>query len=573
MQSRATLASRIAVTLCLILAASTAVAQSSKIFFSAPVNLSHDPDSSALAYSTRTALDAHGNINLVWAEFDCLQVNPFTCTWHLFFARSADGGSTFSAPKDLANQAPSNSLFGPQMAIDAAGNINVAWENDTAGANIFLTRSTDGGNTFSVPVNVSLDNGFASDPVMALDPHDNINLVWQAQSLIDQTSSVWFSRSSDGVNFSAPIDLCSAGETCNFPQIVAHSASHLNLVWVTAACVNCTAEVVFSRSTDAGASFSTPLNLSNSLAPLVSAPQIATDPQGHVDVVWSQGNSGAAQVFFTRSLDGVSFTTPGVLSNGAGNSEFPELALGPARYPDSPEQDLNVAAFYPASLLHACPARREAINAAWFNDATGEVFFNRSTNAGTSFSVPKAVSSPTGGFGTEPYMAVDSDGNITLVWQDGATSNILFTRSDDGGVNFSKPRKVSESPSISFSPQVAVDTTGNLNVAWFDNTTPIEDVFFSRGTSLDLLSKDIRALPNSAFKQAGKRNVILNRLAKTTRELKRHDAQLAVGELLDLLQHMEGCGISAGSNDWIVNCTAQVKIRTSVNILINGLKH
>ena len=93
-----------------------------------------DAAESALSYSTHVAVDADGNLNIIWAEFDCQQVFPFTCTWHLFYTRSTDGGATFSTPQDVANQSPGDALFGPQIAIDPWGKINIAWEGDATGA-------------------------------------------------------------------------------------------------------------------------------------------------------------------------------------------------------------------------------------------------------------------------------------------------------------------------------------------------------------------------------------------------------------------------------------------------------
>jgi hypothetical protein len=575
MNPRANSVLRLAVCLCFLVAGSLASAQSSKVFFSTPTNLSHNADNTAVSYSTHIAVDAQGNINVIWAEFDCLQVRPFTCTWHLYFTRSTDGATTFSTPRDIANLADGESLFGPQIVIDATGNISVAWEGDGVGANVFYTRSIDGGLTFSLPLNLSLDNGLASDPDLALDSRGHINIVWQSQNPVDQTYNAFFSRSTDGVTFTPATSLCASGESCNFPEIAIGAHNAINLVWAAATCADCNDDAIFSRSTDGGATFSAPLNLSNSTDPMVSAPAITIDAKGAVNVVWSKGNTGSTQVFYTRSTNGKAFSSPMALSTGAGNSYFPQLAVGPARGADTSQRALTarmirnrrlgVAEDFAPSWQHS-----DAINAAWFNDAAGEVFFSRSVNHGMSFSMPKAVSTPTAGFGTEPYMAVDSEGRINLVWEDGNSGNILFTRSNDGGATFSKPRNVSSNPSLSNGPQVSVDAIGNLSVAWFDESTPIEDVFFSRGTSLNLLRADVRALPFADFK-AHKRDAVIDALEKAKRDLTPTNHALAIADLTDLLQHVSGCGSSPGSNDWITNCAAQVRVRSSINIVINGL--
>lgn len=555
-----------------LLAGPLANAQSARVFFSAPINLSHNLDDTALSYSTHMAVDAYGNVNVVWAEFDCLQVAPFSCTWHLYFTRSIDGAITFSTPKDVANPLPGNALFGPQISVDRAGHIDIVWEGIVDADDIYFVRSTDGGTTFSLPLDISLSNGESSNPQIAVDSRGDINVVWESFDSNAQTSSTFFSRSADGLNFSAPVDLCGAGESCESPEIAIDSNDRINLVWATAACSECTLDVFYSRSKNAGASFSSPVNLSNNPNPLVSAPQITAGPGNSLNVVWSKGNSGATEVYYTHSSNGSSFSTPTTLSVGSsGDSSFPELALGPARFLNASQQQagrstLRASRFSQRNL----PTQCDAINAAWFNDVAGDIFFSRSVNHGVSFSAPEAVSTPTGSSGTQPYMAVDPEGRISIVWQDAATDNILFTRSNDGGATFSKPRDVSSSPSFSFSPQIALDLLGNLNVAWFDNTTPIEDVFFARGTSLNMLRRQVRALPVSYFKPH-KRDQVLDLLDKAKRNLTPTDHTRAVADLTNLLQHVNGCGSTPDSNDWIIQCGPQRKVRSSLNIVINGL--
>src|SRR5438552_683341 len=85
------------------------------------------------------AVDSKGNINVVWDESGIFDI---------FFSRSTDGGVTFSPRKNISNNAGS-SVF-PQIAADSNGNINVVWEDSTPGNFcILFTRSSDGGITFS----------------------------------------------------------------------------------------------------------------------------------------------------------------------------------------------------------------------------------------------------------------------------------------------------------------------------------------------------------------------------------------------------------------------------------------
>jgi len=68
----------------------------------------------------------------------------------------------------------------------------------------------------------------------------------------------------------------------------------------------------------------------------------------------------------------------------------------------------------------------------------------------------------------EPRIAVDASGNINVVWRDEPNSNVLFTRSTDGGVTFSIPAQVSGIPGgggpSPFPLQIATDSAGTIHI-------------------------------------------------------------------------------------------------------------
>src|SRR3981189_2866903 len=96
------------------------------------------------------------------------------------------------------------------------------------------------------------------------------------------------------------------------------------------------------------------------------------------------------------------------------------------------------------------------------------------------FSPPQNVSSNPG-VSYYPQVAVDSKGSINIVWLDSTPGYyaVFFSRSTDGGATFSTPQNLSNSPAGSSSPQIAVDSGGNINVVWVDNTPSNYQIFFS----------------------------------------------------------------------------------------------
>src|SRR6266850_308680 len=332
----------------------------------------------------------------------------------------------FSPPKSISNNSiGSHGSFTPQVAVDSAGNIYVVWEDDTAtNSNILFGRSTDGGTTFSAQ-KLSNSSGYSFNPRIAVDTGGGINVVW-----VDSPDNHYL-----------------------------------------------TSNIFFSRSTDGGVTFfSTPVNLSETInpanPPFYSVPQIEVDNAGNISVVWETddplglGNINLG-IFFSSSIDGgVTFSAPNMISTNPNGSIDPQIAL-------DKNGNINVV-WEDTDPIH-------------FNT---EIFFIRSTDGGATFlptpnPTPKKVSNSLG-CSFNPVMAVDASGNINIVWEDTpdcrfVTSNVLFSRSSDGGDKFSPPLSISKDLGSSFNAQLALDANGNINVAWEDHAGN-RDTFFTRST-------------------------------------------------------------------------------------------
>jgi hypothetical protein len=130
-------------------------------------------------------------------------------------------------------------------------------------------------------------------------------------------------------------------------------------------------------------------------------------------------------------------------------------------------------------------------------DQTGnhDIYFAMSSNRGQTFSIPQRVNNVTEGHQLSPKIAVDIHGNIYVVWYDsrpddgGPDFDIYFVEGTltNGSVSFSGNIPVNDdinSIGDHFSPSVAVDTNGNVYVVWEDlrESATAADIYFSKGT-------------------------------------------------------------------------------------------
>jgi len=92
------------------------------------------------------------------------------------------------------------------------------------------------------------------------------------------------------------------------------------------------------------------------------------------------------------------------------------------------------------------------------------------------------------------------------------------------------------------------------------------------GRDVDWIANAIRALPTSAIKSPadGNRSAMLNLLADAEALLRKGKLIAARDKLTTLRKRVDGCGTSPDGNDWIVDCTNQIKIRALVDLLLTN---
>jgi len=259
--------------------------------FSAPVNISGP---SSFGGTPLIAVDSGGNIDLFWQ-------GGFQA-FNIYFSRSIDGGATFSAGVRVSNTSDGAIPF--NVALDPNNNIYVVY-NTVPFGNVYLARSTDQGATFTntnVSNSPTLSGSYTSpgNAHIAIDSSGNLDIVWQS------TRGIYVTRSTDqGTTLSSSVAVASSSTVSNYdPRIALGCAGEINLVWTRASSYtsSSTYDVFFSRSTDDAATFSAPQKLSNSTGISRPFPSIALDSCGHIDIAWMDSSPGNIDIFFTQGV-------------------------------------------------------------------------------------------------------------------------------------------------------------------------------------------------------------------------------------------------------------------------------
>jgi hypothetical protein len=74
------------------------------------------------------------------------------------------------------------------------------------------------------------------------------------------------------------------------------------------------------------------------------------------------------------------------------------------------------------------------------------------------------------GWSQYPAIAVDSLGDLHVVWADSTPGNseIYYEKSTDGGSAWATSQRITWTSGFSHVPAIAVDSLGNLHVVWHD---------------------------------------------------------------------------------------------------------
>src|SRR5262249_34462476 len=211
-----------------------------------------------------------------------------------------------------------NMTSGLQIGTD--GTIHLSFDDDTenvTGRDIFYTQSKDGGKTYSAPIKISTNTAFAITSSLALDPSGNIYIVYSA--FIQSGISVYVAKSADGgKSFKSPVAVSTSSQFADDASIAVDKSGNILVAYSD---FNSRSPRLFaSRSSDGGASFSTPVALSK-MNEAVMSNFIAFDSKGAAYVVY--GDSGASTVSLATAGDGQTFAPSNIISATGTLAFFP----------------------------------------------------------------------------------------------------------------------------------------------------------------------------------------------------------------------------------------------------------
>jgi hypothetical protein len=214
---------------------------------------------------------------------------------HIFYTKSQNSGRTWQAEVALTNVSAAQDQY---PAIAAVGDkVFVTWSRFYEGAEaIYAKVSLDSGNTWQPEAQVSAYAGEAYPEFPAIASNGtHVHLVWGS------SAGIQYSRSSDsGETWSSPIPLTNTSRQYVAPRI-AVAASLIQVV--TAGIIGGSSDVFYLNSSDGGQTWNAPLALTaHEPTALSLAPVISSNGEGTF-VAWEDNRNGHFAVFFLSRPD------------------------------------------------------------------------------------------------------------------------------------------------------------------------------------------------------------------------------------------------------------------------------
>ncbi|MBU4449632.1 MAG: exo-alpha-sialidase, partial [Proteobacteria bacterium] len=262
------------------------------------------------SYEYEFSMDTNGCLYAIWESANDSQ---------MYIRRSLDGGITWSSAASVANgfgwmDNPSGYFSNGTLFLLFRG-----WKNSKI--ELYLTRSTDYGNTFSTPVQVT-DNTIQENTGKIAVFGNNVYVVYFDW---DSANTYLVTSLNGGSSFGSPIQVNrTSGKSGPGSSVGVDLAGNIFVVYSDTTSDG-EGDLYVAKSANGGSSFTYAL-AADSTYRQQEYPRIFIDANDYVNLLWNDNrdNTSYGSVYYTRSVDGgasyeanVNIRSSGGISNGS----------------------------------------------------------------------------------------------------------------------------------------------------------------------------------------------------------------------------------------------------------------
>jgi hypothetical protein len=286
------------------------------------------------------------------------------------------------------------------------------------------------------------------DPFMLQDSSGVYWLVWCSDR--SGNGDIWSATSPDGLNWSNPEPLTVSTFDDWHPSLVQDAAGGYRLAWMSWRLSNY--DIWYSDSGN-GVDWTEPMPVAMDVAD-DWVPSLSRDSSGAFWVTWSSAKSGNPDIWYSKSQDGISWSSAAQLTTDAAEDNCPWLL-----------QDADGSYWI-----------------IWHSNRNGsyDVFYSKSTD-GANWSAPVALITDES-IDMYPFMLQDRQGRYWLVWtsdRSDAFGDIWYCYSEDGG-EWSAPGRLTDTEGQDYTARLMEDASGVIWVSWVSDSSGNLDIWYAK---------------------------------------------------------------------------------------------
>ena len=383
-------------------------------------------------------------------------------------------GTTFPAEQTISNSNGESTI--PQIATQG-NNVFLVWRDiDTTNTDpeVLFVKSSDNGANFGSIINITSTLSAATVPVESTTPQiatseNFVYIIWQDETGSNDSDIYLATSSNSGDSFGSPINISAGSSFTGIAQNakIATSGSNVYVAWEDFS-EDSSGDIYFRASTDNGSTFSPTLatdatNLSSTDTIQSNDIQISANAT-NVYVAWEEGNTNNENVAFRASRDNGTTFVPDI---GSTPTDLSTLNSGDGRVPDI---------FVSNNTIHSVFLDDDGFGRIKYRAITD----NGDGTYSFSPTLANSATSLTDGTGIVQNPTIHANGTkVYAAWEELqipiGNNEIFFTNSTDGGTTFNNPNNQSDDSDTSTSPKIT-SSGNNVYLIWSDTVAAGADI-------------------------------------------------------------------------------------------------
>jgi hypothetical protein len=281
----------------------------------------------------RIAIDSNDVLHLLYLEED--ETNPTYSFYpydsdpkQILYQNSADGGVTWSSPLPMVAFSGQMQYCGLDICVGQADMVHVSYSKYSP-SKVYHRRTTDGGTTWSSPIEIGSDIDAARPNVIAA---DNLGHVYVAFHTWGNLGDIDFIKSSDnGVTWGSAITLLGGYGWPSRAHLTALDDGHVFLTYVsnkygTDHWID-NREVYIIISSDYASTWGSEIRVTHSGFRMEN-PFTVIGPDNNINIVWQDVREGNWEIFYTKlDINGNTLVDDTRITNDSAISGHPKIVI------------------------------------------------------------------------------------------------------------------------------------------------------------------------------------------------------------------------------------------------------